>query len=65
MQGQADGLLEAARDALAGMDPQSTQRQSLREAARLLAQLLLQDVYRRASSTGLNVFLGEPKLKPR
>jgi hypothetical protein len=46
MVADADGLLEATRDALAGMDPESTQYQSLWEAARLLAQLLLQDIER-------------------
>jgi hypothetical protein len=46
MVADADGLLEAARDVLEGMDPQGAQYQSLREAATLLAQLLLQDIER-------------------
>jgi len=46
MVADADGLLETTRDVLAGMDPESTQYQSLREAAGLLAQLLLQDIER-------------------
>lgn len=46
MVADADGLLDTARDVLAGMDPESTPYQSLREAAGLLTQLLLQDIQR-------------------
>jgi hypothetical protein len=46
MVADADGLLEAARDALAGMDPESNQHQHISQAASLLAQLLLQDIQR-------------------
>ena len=43
----ADGLLEMARQALADYAPGSAEEEQLVEAARLLSQLLLQDVERR------------------
>jgi transposase len=49
----ADRLLEMARQTLAGYAPGSAEEQQLVEAARLLSQLLLQDVERRPDGVGV------------
>lgn len=53
MVADADGLLEATRQVLAALDPEGAWHQRICQAAGLLAQLLLQDIERKADGPAI------------